>query len=56
MIVATPARLEPKAVAILFESASAEWAIARLGAGNASAVSLEIGKKAFCGIITASTS
>jgi len=56
MIVATPAVLRLLAVAGLSESASAEWTIPGLGTGNAPAVSSESGRKAFCGIITASTS
>jgi len=56
MIVATAARLEPLTVTRCFESASAAFAIPRLGAGNAFAVSIESGWKAFCSIMRTSTS
>jgi hypothetical protein len=43
MIVAKAGGNEPRAVAPLFESASAVFAIPRLGTGNAPAVSSESG-------------
>jgi hypothetical protein len=56
MIMAAPSGNRPLAEARLFESASADCAIPGLGAGNASAVSMESGSATFCGIMSASTS